>query len=56
MTRYTFMPPDAFGGLPEEHSRYETSQAVIFRIPMERMRAYETGTPNCTLGIFLPRN
>lgn len=46
MTRYTPMPPDNFGGLPEEHSRYETSRAVIFPIPLERTTTYETGTRN----------
>jgi len=38
------MPPDNFGGLSEEHSRYETSRAVIFPIPLERTTTYETGT------------
>ncbi|MGH9575711.1 MAG: agmatinase [Candidatus Acidiferrales bacterium] len=46
MTRYTPMPPGNFGGLPEEHSRYETSRAVIFPIPLERTATYETGTRN----------
>jgi agmatinase len=46
MTRYTPMPPDNFGGLPEEHSRYETSRAVIFPIPLERTTSYEHGTRN----------
>ncbi|HKV46444.1 MAG TPA: agmatinase [Candidatus Acidoferrales bacterium] len=46
MTRYTPMPPDNFGGLPEEHSRYETSRAVIFPIPLERTTTYEIGTRN----------
>jgi agmatinase len=40
------MPPDNFGGLPEEHSRYETSRAVIFPVPLERTTTYETGTRN----------
>lgn len=40
------MPPDNFGGLSEEHSRYETSRAVIFPIPLERTTTYETGTRN----------
>ncbi|HTZ72909.1 MAG TPA: agmatinase [Candidatus Aquilonibacter sp.] len=44
MTRYTPMPPENFGGLSEEHSRYETSRAVIFPIPLERTTTYETGT------------
>jgi len=46
MTRYTPMPPENFGGLPEEHSRYETSRAVIFPIPLERTTTYGTGTRN----------
>lgn len=46
MTRYTPMPPDNFGGLPEEHSRYETSRAVIFPVPLERTTTYEHGTRN----------
>lgn len=40
------MPPQNFGGLSEEHSRYETSRAVIFPIPLERTTSYETGTRN----------
>jgi agmatinase len=40
------MPPDNFGGLPEEHSRYETSRAVIFPVPLERTTTYEHGTGN----------
>jgi agmatinase len=40
------MPPDNFGGLSEEHSRYETSRAVIFPVPLERTTTYETGTRN----------
>ena len=40
------MPPDNFGGLSEEHSRYETSRAVIFPIPLERTTTCETGTRN----------
>jgi agmatinase len=46
MSRYTPMPPDNFGGLPEEHSRYETSRAVIFPVPLERTTTYEHGTRN----------
>lgn len=38
------MPPDNFGGLPEENSRYETSRAVIFPVPLERTTTYERGT------------
>jgi len=37
------MPPDNFGGLSEEHSRYETSRAVIFPIPLERTTTCEAG-------------
>jgi agmatinase len=44
MTRYTPVPPDNFGGLPEEHSRYETSRAVIFPVPLERTTTYVSGT------------
>jgi agmatinase len=40
------MPPENFGGLSEEHSRYETSRAVIFPVPLERTTTYETGTRN----------
>ena len=40
------MPPDNFGGLPDEHSRYETSRAVIFPVPLERTTSYEHGTRN----------
>lgn len=46
MTRYTPMPPDNFGGLPEDHSRYDTSRAVIFPVPLERTTTYEHGTRN----------
>jgi agmatinase len=46
MTRYTPMPPENFGGLSEEHSRYETSRAIIFPVPLERTTTYETGTRN----------
>ena len=46
MSRYTPMPPDNFGGLPEEHSTYETSRAVIFPVPLERTTTYERGTRN----------
>jgi hypothetical protein len=41
MSRYTPMPPDNFGGLPEEHSTYETARAVIFPVPLERTTTYE---------------
>ncbi len=46
MTRYTPMPPDNFGGLPDEHSQYATSRAVIFPVPLERTTSYEHGTRN----------
>jgi agmatinase len=46
MSRYTAMPPDNFGGLPEEHCQYETSRAVIFPVPLERTTTYEHGTRN----------
>jgi agmatinase len=46
MTRYTPVPPENFGGLPDEHSQYETSRAVIFPVPLERTTTYEQGTRN----------
>jgi agmatinase len=46
MTRYTPMPPENFGGLPDEHSQYTTSRAVIFPVPLERTTSYEHGTRN----------
>lgn len=46
MTRYTPVPPENFGGLPDEHSKYETSRAVIFPVPLERTTSYEHGTRN----------
>jgi len=46
MSRYTPMPPENFGGIPEEHSAYETSRAVIFPVPLERTTSYEHGTRN----------
>lgn len=46
MTRYIPMPPENFGGLPEENSRYDTSRAVIFPVPLERTTTYEHGTRN----------
>jgi agmatinase len=46
MARYTPMPPDNFGGLAGEDSRYETSRAVIFPVPLERTTSYEHGTRN----------
>lgn len=46
MTRYTPTPPENFGGLSEEDSRYETSRAVIFPVPLERTTTYERGTCN----------
>jgi len=44
MSRYTPMPPDNFGGLPEEHSRYESARAVIFPVPLERTTTGGQGT------------
>ncbi len=44
MKSYTLAPPDNFGGLPEEHSSYATSRAVVFPVPLERTTTYETGT------------
>ena len=46
MTRYTPMPPENFGGLPDEHSQYATSRAVVFPEPLERTTSYEHGTRN----------
>jgi len=46
MTRYTPMPPENFGGIPDEHSQYATSRAVIFPVPLERTTSYEHGTRN----------
>jgi len=40
------MPPDNFGGLSEEDSRYDKARAVIFPIPLERTTTYEHGTRN----------
>jgi len=40
------MPPENFGGLPDEHSQYATSRAVIFPVPLERTTSYEHGTRN----------
>ncbi|MGA3293019.1 MAG: agmatinase [Candidatus Acidiferrales bacterium] len=46
MSRYTPLPPDNFGGLSEEHSRYETSRAVIFPVPLARTTTQAQGTSN----------
>ena len=46
MSRYTPVPPDNFGGIPEEHSRYETSRAVIFPVPLERTTSHQPGARN----------
>lgn len=46
MSRYTPMPPENFGGIPEEHCLYETARAVIFPVPLERSTSYEHGTRN----------
>jgi len=40
------MPPENFGGLPDEHSQYATSRAAIFPVPLERTTSYEHGTRN----------
>jgi agmatinase len=40
------MPPENFGGLPDEHSQYATSRAVVFPVPLERTTSYEHGTHN----------
>ncbi len=46
MSRYTSAPPENFGGISEEHSRYETSRAVIFPVPLERTTTFYPGTRN----------
>jgi len=46
MSRYTPLPPENFGGIFEEHSRYESSRAVIFPIPLERTTTHHPGTRN----------
>src|SRR5579863_8506177 len=46
MSRYTPTPPENFGGILEEHSRYETSRAVIFPVPLERTVTCHPGTRN----------
>ncbi len=43
---YAAVTPENFGGIPEESSKYETSRAVIFPIPLERTTTYEHGTRN----------
>ncbi len=44
MNRYTPMPPDNFGGIQEEHSRYEASRAAIFPVPLDRTARAQHGT------------
>ena len=46
MRTYTVAPPDNFGALPEEFSRYEPARAVIFPVPLERTTTYMSGTRN----------
>jgi len=46
MRTYTLAPPENFGALPEEASRYTTSRAVVFPVPLERTTTYQTGTRN----------
>jgi agmatinase len=36
MSRYTPMPPENFGGISEDLSRYETARAAIFPVPLDR--------------------
>jgi agmatinase len=52
MSRYTPVPPPNFGGIPEEHSRYEASRAVIFPIPLERTTNSHPGTRNAPAAIL----
>lgn len=47
------MPPENFGGLPDEHSQYATSRAVIFPVPLERTTSYEHGTRNGPAAILV---
>jgi agmatinase len=42
--RYTAARPENFGGIPEEHSSYESSRAVIFPIPLECSASDHPGT------------
>ncbi len=46
MRTYTIAASDNFGGLPEEHSRYDSSRAVVFPVPLERTTTYMSGTRN----------
>jgi agmatinase len=46
MSRYTPVPPDNFCGIPEEYSRYESSRAVIFPVPLERTTSHQQGARN----------
>jgi len=46
MSRYTATPPENFGGISEEYSRYETSRAVIFPVPLEGTTTVYPGTRN----------
>ena len=46
MKSYTVAPPDNFGALPEEYSRYESARAVVFPVPLERTTTYMSGTRN----------
>jgi len=43
---YTLAPPDNFGALPAEFSRYDSSRAVVFPVPLERTTTYMAGTRN----------
>jgi len=43
---YTPAPPENFGALPEEYSRYETARVVILPVPLERTTSYMAGTHN----------
>lgn len=46
MKTYTLAPPDNFAALPEEYSRYQSSRAVVFPVPLERTTTYMSGTRN----------
>jgi agmatinase len=46
LNTYTLAPPDNFGAMPEEYSRYDTSRAVVLPVPLERTTTYMSGTRN----------
>jgi len=56
MNRYTPMPPENFGGISEEHSRYESSRAVIFPIPLERTLTHQAASSGPSAILAASRN